>query len=191
MASRAYVGQLYRKLRRNKELPKGGRLPPVLPMVTDSPPWTAATELPVAPPGSVPEAYRPRQRFFLIHRLNAKDLPRRNLLSLRARFAQREWTMVGEDLQALVPETDASLLFKEPLRHEVMQSKDVEPEARFRELAKEGDLKKNGIFSALFESRQQGLEQGRGSSWNDNGRCCCVWRLGSSVPERLRASKPC
>ena len=174
MASRmhAYVGQLYRKLRRNKELPKGDRLPPVLPMViyTGSPPWTAATELLVAPPGSVLEAYQPRQRFFLIdiHRLNAEDLPRRNLLSLRARFAQRDWTTVGEDLQALAvdPETDASLadLFKELLQHEVMQSEDVAPgvKAQFRKLAEEGDLKEMGSFldTALFESRQQGLEQG-------------------------------
>ena len=68
MASRmhAYVGQLYRKLRRGRELPKGDRLPPVLPMViyTGQPPWTAATELLVAPPGGVLEAYQPRQRFF-------------------------------------------------------------------------------------------------------------------------------
>ena len=111
-----------------------------------------------------------RQRFFLIdiHRLNAKDLPRRNLLSLRARFAQRDWATVGEDLRALAvdPETDANLadLFKELLRHEVMRSKDVAPEvkARFREMAKEGDLENMGSFldTALFESRQQGLQQG-------------------------------
>ena len=37
-----------------------------------------------------------------------------------------------------------------------------EAKARFRESAKEGDLKKMGSFldTALFESRQQGLEQG-------------------------------
>ena len=176
MASRmhAYVGQLHRKLRRSGELPKGDRLPPVLPIViyTGQRPWTAATELLVAPPGSFLEAYQPRQRFFLIdiHRLNAKDLPRRNLLSLRARFAQRDWATVGEDLRALAvdPETDANLadLFKELLRHEVMRSRDVAPEvkARFRELAKEGDLKDMGSFldTALFESRQQGREEVRG-----------------------------
>ena len=175
MASRmhAYVGQLYRKLRRSGELPKGDRLPPVLPIViyTGQRPWTAATELLVAPPGGFLEAYQPRQRFFLIdiHRLNAKDLPRRNLLSLHARFAQRDWATVGEDLQALAvdPETDANLadLFKELLRHEVMRSKDVAPEvkARFRELAKEGDLENMRSFldTALFESRQQGREEGR------------------------------
>ena len=35
--------------------------------------------------------------------------------------------------------------------------------ARFRELAKEGDLENMGSFldTALFESRQQGLQQGR------------------------------
>ena len=58
-----------------------------------------------------------------------------------------------------------TLLFKELLRHEVMRSRDVAPEvkARFRELAKEGDLENMGSFldTALFESRQQGLEQGR------------------------------
>ena len=57
------------------------------------------------------------------------------------------------------------MLFKELLRHEVMRSRDVAPEvkARFRELAKEGDLENMGSFldTALFESRQQGLEQGR------------------------------
>ena len=166
----AYIGQLYLKLLRGKGLPKDRKLPPVLPIViyTGSSPWTAPRELQVAATGSVLEA--PRQRFFLIdmNRMNSENLPRRNVLSLRIRLAQGDWSTVGADLEALAvdPETEAGLadLFVQLLLHEVTRGADVAPEveAQFRALAEAGDLKAMGSLfdTAIRESRQQGLEQG-------------------------------
>ena len=111
----AYIGQLYLKLFRNGELLEDGKLPPVLPIVvyTGQPRWTASREVEVAATGGVLGEYQPRQRYFLVdvHRMSTKDLPERNVMSLRVRLSQGEWSSIGTDLQELAvdPETEGGL----------------------------------------------------------------------------------
>ena len=111
----AYIGQLYLKLFRNGELLEDGKLPPILPIVvyTGQPRWTASREVEVAATGGVLGEYQPRQRYFLVdvHRMSTKDLPERNVMSLRVRLSQGEWSSIGTDLQELAvdPETEGGL----------------------------------------------------------------------------------
>ena len=136
MAARilAYTARMYLKLIRGGELPPGGKLPPVLPVViyNGERRWWASVEVgeTIASAGPALGPFQPRQRYLLIdeHALRVEDLPADNVVSAQIELEQGSISELGPVLQRLSvllsgPE-HASLrrAFAELTRHMVSRS---------------------------------------------------------------------
>ena len=136
MAARilAYTARMYLKLIRGGELPSGGKLPPVLPVViyNGERRWWAPVEVgeTIASAGPALGPFQPRQRYLLIdeHALRVEDLPADNVVSAQIELEQGSISELGPVLQRLSvllssPE-HASLrrAFAELTRHMVSRS---------------------------------------------------------------------
>ena len=93
----SYTAQTYEKLLRGKQVPAGGKLPPVLPVVVynGSTRWSAPLEMEelVAAVGEGLPPFQPRQRFFLVdlHRVSVEDPLLDNVLYAEALIEQGRW----------------------------------------------------------------------------------------------------
>ncbi len=109
MAARisAYTGQMYLKLIRSGELAKGGRLPPVLPIVlyNGKSRWSAPEETGnlIAPVGANLAPFQLHQRYLLVdeHALRVTDLPKNNLVAVQIALEQGSLGRMSRNLQRL------------------------------------------------------------------------------------------
>ena len=115
-----YTGLIHQELVRNKALPKGGLLPPVLPVVlyNGDDPWNAAMDVRdlIAPVGPALAPYQPSQRYHVVdeRHLPGDDLPRRDLMSAVVRLEQSrspaDLGRVVDALRAVLPGRGAAEL---------------------------------------------------------------------------------
>ena len=101
-----YLGLLYQDLARHQEIPRSGKLPPVLPLVlyNGNAPWSAArevSELIEEAPGGL-ELYRPRLRYCLLDELRMADSELEPLRNVAAALFRLEKSREPDNLQPVV-----------------------------------------------------------------------------------------
>ncbi|HEY2289318.1 MAG TPA: Rpn family recombination-promoting nuclease/putative transposase, partial [Thermoanaerobaculia bacterium] len=101
-----YVGLLYQELLKRREIPRSGKLPPVLPLVlyNGNAPWGAArevSELIGEIPGDL-ELYRPRLRYCLLDAVRMADSELESLRNVAAALFRLEKSRGPEDIQRVV-----------------------------------------------------------------------------------------
>lgn len=101
-----YVGLLYQELLKRREIPRSGKLPPVLPLVfyNGNPLWGAAreiSELIEEIPGGL-ERYRPQMRYCLLDAMRMADSELESLRNVAAALFRLEKSRGPEDIQRVV-----------------------------------------------------------------------------------------
>ena len=168
--------------------------------------------------GKALACYQPSQRYFLLDegRWGEDDLPRRNLVSA---LVGLENSGSAESLSGLLAALSDWLRDSEDdeLRRAFVEwVRQAARRGRFPGSALPvvaGDLEGGGAMLAesvkewteqwLREGREQGIEQGSNRVWNragnkvwsavalKSGRCCAVWRRGSSTLKRPNGFRGC